>query len=404
MTRHWITRTEALQRLDVKAQTLYAYVSRRRIAARPDPVDPRRSLYAADDVERIAGRSGGRAIGAPPVSLSGGGLSRGEAALDTEISVVLEGRVYFRSQDATRLAEEMTLETVAALLWGCDDENPFATLKPRPDVSFPGGPRARALAMLARRADEDAAAHGRVGGALQREAASVLNEMVDAITGGGPRLFLHQRLGRVWKVQERDAHLIRRALVLSADHALDEATLAARVAASTHAPLATCALAALSTLSGPRLGGRFVMAENFVAEVRRDGNPHAVARRRLAEGQGLPGFEDGPDCADARATVLIAAAELSGDLKEILLAGEVLTGRPPSFALALALIARHLDLPREAAFAMFAVGRTAGWLAHAMEQITQGTPVRARFRYMGGEPNPVLASEAQGRTRALEDA
>ena len=49
----WIARSEALTRLGVKAQTLYAYVSRGRIAARPDPTDPRRSLYAVSDVARI---------------------------------------------------------------------------------------------------------------------------------------------------------------------------------------------------------------------------------------------------------------------------------------------------------------------------------------------------------------
>jgi hypothetical protein len=42
----WIARSEALNRLGVKAQTLYAYVSRGRIAARPDPTDSRKSLYA----------------------------------------------------------------------------------------------------------------------------------------------------------------------------------------------------------------------------------------------------------------------------------------------------------------------------------------------------------------------
>jgi citrate synthase len=40
----WIPRTEVLTLLGVKTQTLYAYVSRGRITARPDPADPRRSL------------------------------------------------------------------------------------------------------------------------------------------------------------------------------------------------------------------------------------------------------------------------------------------------------------------------------------------------------------------------
>ncbi|TIN57693.1 MAG: citrate synthase, partial [Mesorhizobium sp.] len=43
----WLSREEALERLKVRAQTLYAYVSRGRIGMRPDRADPRRSQYRA---------------------------------------------------------------------------------------------------------------------------------------------------------------------------------------------------------------------------------------------------------------------------------------------------------------------------------------------------------------------
>ena len=57
---------EAVRRLGVRRATLYAYVSRGQVRAEPHPDDPRRSLYAADDVDRLAGartlgRSPGRA-------------------------------------------------------------------------------------------------------------------------------------------------------------------------------------------------------------------------------------------------------------------------------------------------------------------------------------------------------
>ena len=59
----WIARGEAMARLGVKAQTLYAYVSRGRIAARPDPAGPRRSLYAATDIARLTrGDAGGEEV------------------------------------------------------------------------------------------------------------------------------------------------------------------------------------------------------------------------------------------------------------------------------------------------------------------------------------------------------
>ena len=37
----WLDRRTALARLGVRSQTLYAYVSRGRVAMRPDPADPR---------------------------------------------------------------------------------------------------------------------------------------------------------------------------------------------------------------------------------------------------------------------------------------------------------------------------------------------------------------------------
>lgn len=381
--RLWIPRAEALDRLNVKPQTLYAYVSRGRIAARPDPDDPRRSLYAAADVDRLSDRSIVRPRVAP---LASGAPARGESAVETAITALADGRVFYRGRDAVELAETATLEQAATLIWDAK-ENPFADLKPRPDVIFPGGPRARAFAVLARRAEEDAAAMGRMDKALRREAASVMNELVDAVAGGGPRLFLHQRLGRAWKTIERDQALLRRALVLSADHELDAATLAARAAASTRAPLAACALAAWSASTGPDCGGRITQAVEFVAEARRANDAHGVARRRLSQGLALPGFGHPfyPE-GDPRARALIEAAGLSADLQDVVEAGEQLTGEAANFDLALALVGRHLDLPKDAPFALFAVGRTVGWLAHAMEQASSGSPLRARVRYVGVEP------------------
>jgi citrate synthase len=54
--------------------------------------------------------------------------------------------------------------------------------------------------------------------------------------------------------------------------------------------------------------------------------------------------------------------------------------------LALAVIARRLELPRDGAQDLLLLGRTAGLLGHALDQITNGSPIRARLRYVGPEP------------------
>jgi len=384
MSGSWIPRTEALARLGVKPQTLYAYVSRGRISARPDPHNPRCSLYAAEDVARLLDRTPRTE---PRPLASPGGAFRGEAVMDTAISTVAEGALWYRGRDAAALADSATLEQACRVLWQGEDD-PFAELKPRVDVSFPGGPRARAFASLSRRAEEDAASAGRSDRSLRREAASVLNELVDSIAGNGPRLYLHQRLARAWKVTEADAAALRRGLVLSADQPLDAATLAVRVTSQTGAPLAACVLAGWCALLGSRDGGRLAQVSAYVADASRSADARTAARQRLAQGPDLPGFGH-PDFphGDPRAKALLENARLSDGLRDIVRVGEGLTGQSATFDLALCLVARQLDLPRDAVFALNAVGRTAGWLAHAMEQSGSGSPIRARLRYVGPEPD-----------------
>ncbi|ESQ74838.1 citrate/2-methylcitrate synthase [Asticcacaulis sp. AC402] len=404
MSRVWISRAEALKRLEVKPQTLYAYVSRQRIAAKSDPAHPRKSLYALDDIERLSRRAPGRipmragpagpapAYDALPPGLTGGTVTRGEAAIDTEISITVEGRHYYRGRDSINLAVTENFETVAALLWQSRNPNPFGPLKPRPDVNFPGGPRTRVLSMLSRRLEEEAMTDIHPERDLGNEAASLLNEMVDAVTNGGPRLFFHQRLARAWKVYDnKDTDLLRRALVLSADTSLDEATLAVRVSAATLGPLAIPLIAGFGTMSSPKLGGKISRAESYVTQVRRTGNPLALAKSLLERGLELPGFErDYSSSEPARAKALIdAAPQLGEDLKTVLRVGEDLTGHPVGMSLALALIGRHLDLPREAPVTLYGIGRSAGWLAHAIEQMQSGGTPKARLRYIGPHPQIV---------------
>lgn len=379
----WIARHEALTRLGVKAQTLYAYVSRGRIAARPDPADPRRSLYAAADVARLCGdgAEGETEVRAPVV----GAAARGEADIQSSVGLIAEGRLFYRGLDAVQLAETATVEAAARLLWDVRDGDPFVGLKPRIDPIVGGSTQRRVLAVLGRRAIEDRSLRSHDPAGLKQEAASLLNEVVDSVSGPGPRLYLHQRLARGFKAFERDSHLIRRALVLGADCGLDEAVLATRAAAFGGAPLAGAVLAGITTLSGAPLGelGEVVA---YVGEARRD--PSGAARRWLALKGGVPGFEETAAFGrvDPRARPLLEAAGLPVDLQALLAEGEAAAGRPAGFDLALALIARRLDLGPTGAGDLLLLGRLVGLLAHAVDQATDGSPIRARLRYVGPEP------------------
>src|SRR5690606_15089162 len=104
-------------RLGVKPQTLYASVSRGRIAARPDPADPRRSLYRADDIDRLAARPRGRPAA---TAVAAEAIAWGEPILPTAISAIAHGRLSYRGRDAVELSRTATLEDVAGLLWAGD--------------------------------------------------------------------------------------------------------------------------------------------------------------------------------------------------------------------------------------------------------------------------------------------
>ena len=122
-TERWIGRSEALERLGVKTQTLYAYVSRGRIAARPDPDNPRRSQYAAGDIARL---SAPLAPGEtpPPFVPFEHAPARGEALIRSSLSLVSQGRLFYRGQDVVELSRTATVEDAARLLWDSPGHNP----------------------------------------------------------------------------------------------------------------------------------------------------------------------------------------------------------------------------------------------------------------------------------------
>ena len=143
MTAHWISAEEAQARLGVKLQTLYAYTSRGLITNRADAHDPRRSLYAAEDINRLTVRKmrGRRATVAHEA------MSFGEPVMTSAITTISGGKLYYRGRNAAELAETASLEDVARLLWGCTDEDPFSGLTPHPLQAAGPDSRSRAFSL-----------------------------------------------------------------------------------------------------------------------------------------------------------------------------------------------------------------------------------------------------------------
>ncbi|MFB9950811.1 citrate/2-methylcitrate synthase [Rhizobium puerariae] len=372
----WITAEEALARLGTKPQTLYANVSRGRIRAKPDPADPRRSLYQADDVRRLAERHAGRRQSA---AVAAEAIRWGDPVLPTAISTIADGRLFYRGHDAVTLSDHMTLEEVAALLWESGVVHiGSAGCGKRGEARI-----ANAFTLLATRVATDLPALGRKPSVLQPEAAAVLSTVAEGLAPwDGEPMPLDRRLAYGWERPDA-ADAIRRALVLAAEHELNVSAFAARVTASSGAALSAAALSGLATLTGPRHGGAWLsvtlLAEQAGSLGVREAIRGALSSEGLVRAFGHRLYPQG----DPRAKALMAGFEAPRLYCSLAEAGEELLGEPVNIDFALAALTAAFKLPEDAPLVIFALARTAGWLAHAMEQIENGQLIRPRARYTG---------------------
>lgn len=198
-----------------------------------------------------------------------------------------------------------------------------------------------------------------------------------------PALPVHDALGEVWQIPHA-AGLLRRALVLVADHELNASAFAVRVIASTGASLPNAVLGGLASLSGPRHGGQIAMVENLFEQAEQVRDMHAFIDERLRRGEGLPGFGhplylDG----DCRATELLRWLPEDPLRMDLVRAVLELSGHRPNIDFALVAMRRSLGLPGDAALFLFLLGRSVGWIAHAFEQQLDGRVIRPRASYVG---------------------
>ena len=381
---------EAAALLGVSRATLYAYVSRGLVASAPGPGPSRARRYPRAELDaflRRRERARDRELAAH------GSLHWGLPVLDSALTLIEDGRCYLRGREIVALSREEGFERVAALLWsGSLDHAVAAPAAP----SRQAAPSADALARhLVRASDAPLVTLGSPDDVVMRGAARVTAGLFAAVGGGGPGP-LAGRLARGWGTPHAAA--LDAALVLCADHELNVSSFTARCVASADAGLEQVLLAALCALRGRRHGGLTERVEDLVRDAERDG-PRRAAERALGDDGALPGFGHPlyPD-GDPRAAELLRICDTlpgarAGDPVTALvsLAREQL-GREPTLDLGLAALARRLALPDGAAFCIFALGRSAGWIAHALEARADSRLIRPRSRYTGPRPAAVGSS------------
>ncbi|AXG82921.1 citrate synthase [Streptomyces paludis] len=396
-----LTTREAAARLGVKPETVYAYVSRGRLTARRDPAG-RGSTFDAAAVEALARRSGRES----PAGADG--LQR----IRTGITLIEAGRYYYRGVDATELARRLRYEEIADWLW-------TGTLEPGIRLTAPAealaaarhavaalpahsGPTDRLRVAAVAAAVADPLRFDLSRDAVLSTARALIPTLVDALPAAGRPQPVDGRLAaRLWsrlsarQPGESGVRALDMALSLLIDHDLAASTLAVRVAASARAHPYAVVSAGLGALDGPLHGGASGPAHRMLAEVLERGSAAAVVADHLRAGRRVPGLGHrlypGPD---PRAEALFAVLDqLPGAGPVLTAAREVAetTARHvklhANVDLALAVLSVTAGMPPEAGETVFAVGRSAGWIAHALEEYGE-KPLRMRptGQYSGPRP------------------
>jgi citrate synthase len=379
MPAEWISIAEATSLLGVSRATVYAYVSRGLLRSVADQIDPRKSLYLEVQVRALAERS---RRDRSRQGIAASSTDWGDPVLLSGLTEVANGRFHYRGLDAIELSRTASLEEVAALLWQVTPVT--SCLRQGRNV------RTGTAASVLQCCVASLAARVEVGPwTQQRErsagaAYAILQAMVEAAAGWPDDVTqAHEALSAAWTGKATAADAIRRCLVLCADHELNASAYAARVVASTGAALGACALAGLAALTGPRHGGMTAAVRTMLSAQPFLADPDAELATRVARGENIPGFGHRlyPD-GDPRAAEILGFMSIPPRWSSVVEAVERLTGQQPNLDFALVAAERSMGLPAGAAFAIFAVGRTVGWIAHSLEQWQDPKLIRPRASYV----------------------
>jgi citrate synthase len=430
-----MTTEQVARRLGVKPETVYAYVSRGMLHSSRGG-NGRGSWFDPAEVERLAARGSGRRAPRTP-----------DPVIRTALTLIQGGRLYYRGRDATELARSESFETVAHWLWSENLDQTIRFTAPAEPVELARTAiaalpdtvrltdRLRVIAGVAASTDPlrfntEADAVAAAGGSLLAALVDALPPVAPADAGGAPADIggaladtggaladtggapadiggapADDRLAaRLWpRLTARPATpaavaALNAALVLLADHDLAASTVAARVAASTRAHPYAVVAAGLSAFEGPLHGAAASHTYRLLGNAIATGDPVAVYSESLrtegqVEGFGQPPHPLYPD-GDPRARALLGMLESVPAPPGVRAAIDGLVGaagrrspRQPNVEFALAALAHTCRMTPDAGEGIFAIARTAGWIAHAMEEYREpGLRFRFHGTYTGSRP------------------
>jgi len=397
----YLSAARAAQTLGVTRATLYAYVSRGHLRSDAVPGRPKERRYHREDVQRLKEIKAARR---DPQSAGARGLHWGGPVLESGITLIDAGHLCFRGHDAVRFAETATVEDAAALLWevpASERERLF-----RQPLSVASGelagirrltrdPIGQLQVALAAASSSDAGALDTSARAVRFAGARIMQRLTAVISRQRREdTPIHEVIQATWAPRRPQvAGVIRTALVLCADHELNVSAFTARCAASAGASPYDVVSAALAALKGHRHGGASARVLPLIDRADSLARAKTEIAVRLRDGERLAGFGHPlyPD-GDPRAVPLLRMAQESGNpgawrrVRTTWKAAASLSQQEPNLDFGLAAITRAYELPPYAPLVLFALGRTIGWIAHAIEEYASGQLIRPRARYVGVPP------------------
>lgn len=391
---------EAARLLGVSRATLYAYVSRGLIRSEPEASDSRRHRYSAEDVRRLRQRKAQRREPGLAAALA---LQFGAPVLTSSLTYIDGERFFYRGRDALQLAVTSSIEEVAGLLW-CGDWHAELQIETALDMSVVADAPNQLSTLehfqqiLLYAAASDIGAYDLRAKAVRATGARILGLLTVSAAGVELCGTIARTLVDGWGVAQNEAErLLSTALILCADHELNVSSFTARCVASAGSTPYQVVLAGLAALQGMKHGGHTSHVATLFDEIREPQRVTQVLKDRLRRGDAIPGFghplySNG----DPRARLLLEVIRKAAPEHQVtILAGEVekqassLTGRRPTIDFGLVTLSNLLGLARDGGLTIFALGRTVGWIAHAIEQYESGKMIRPRARYGGPLPDEV---------------
>jgi citrate synthase len=396
-----LTAAAAAAELGISVQTLYAYVSRGRLRSVAEGRS-RERRYLKEDVWALKQKKMYRG---DPLRAAGEALHRGLPVLESRISVVTDGRLYYRGLDAVELASRHSFEEAVALLWLGDLRAPL----PQPEadgmtslrrhldaMTRELGPLQACQVVLPLAAARDPGAYDLRPHAVQRAGVRILSLLTGVASRRPPqKLQIAESLRRAWTPKKDVTALLQAMLILYADNGLSPSTFAARCVASAGSTPYDVVAAGLAALQGSKHGGASERAEALLHEAGTPGGARRAVAARLRRGDEMPGFgHPSYPAGDPRGALLLQlAAEHCTRSPAVAVAKRVadavreMVNQEPNVDFGVVTLCRALELPAAAPLTLLGLGRTAGWIAHALEQYEEGRVIRPRARYAGEPPH-----------------